>query len=66
MDYGIWNEGHVTKVYCLSARVAFKYLMEEHPRNLVLASATLPDKKKSEEIFGIPFSNALKFDLKNP
>ena len=66
LDYGIWNEGHVTKIYCLTASVAFGYLLEEHPRNLVLASGTLPNKKKSEEIFGISFNKCLKFYLENP
>ena len=50
----------------LECKSGIQHLMEEHPKNLVLASATLPDKEKSEEIFGIPFSNRLKFYLENP
>jgi len=66
LSYGMWNVGNVTKIYCLSARVAFRHLLEEHPRNVVLASATLPDKEESEDIFGIAFSKGLKFYLENP
>lgn len=46
--------------------MAFRYLLDENPRNIVMASATLPDKEKSEEIFGMPFNKCLKFYLKDP
>ena len=53
-------------MYCLSARIAFRKIMEENPRSVILASATLPEKKDCESIFGIQFCQSYRFYLENP
>ena len=64
--YGIQSTQQETHVYCLSARIAFRKIMEENPRSVILASATLPEKKDCEIIFGIQFCQSYRFYLQNP
>ena len=64
--YGSYSDKDLTNIVCLTSKVAFDGLKEEKPRNLVLASATLPELQDCKEAFGDTFSKYLNYHLENP
>lgn len=50
---------------CLSASVAFKSILKEKPKLVLMTSGTLPPKKEAENIIGANFDIFKQFRLPN-